>query len=356
MEKALSFVPKHKGTEKLCSWIKKRLSSLRREAEERKAPRGREGFAVKKEGAVQIAMIGTANSGRSLLLSTLTNAKPEVASYPLTTKRPVPGMLVVDGVEIQLVEAPAILLPSGKPTPFLARSLSLARNADALMILLDGAADPADQLNQILRIVDESGISLEERTGQIVIERSSSGGVRVVALGRFRGTFKEVRELLESVGIRHAVVKVYGTADLGNVEEAVVRETTYKRGVVVLNKAEIVGRSSAESAALMAASLGLPFVEVSAATGQGLETLTKSLLSSLNLVRIFTQRNGVTSPKPLVVPAGSSVGHVAKAIHKQLARKLRYARVWGRSVKILGQRVGRGHVLSDEDVVELFVG
>lgn len=125
LEKALSFVPKHKGTGKLCSWIKKRLSSLKRKAKKRKAPRGGESFAVRKEGAVQIVMVGAANSERSLLLSTLTNAKPEVASYPVTTQSPVPRMHMVDGVEIQLVEASAMLLPSGKPTPFLSRNLSL---------------------------------------------------------------------------------------------------------------------------------------------------------------------------------------------------------------------------------------
>jgi len=30
-----------------------------------------------------------------------------------------------------------------------------------------------------------------------------------------------------------------------------------------------------------------------------------------------------------------------------------YARIWGKSVKLSGQRVGYEHVLKDEDVVEI---
>lgn len=104
---------------------KKEIVITQKESQKEKAPRGGESFAVRKEGAVQIVMVGAANSERSLLLSTLTNAKPEVASYPVTTQSPVPRMHMVDGVEIQLVEASAMLLPSGKPTPFLSRNLSL---------------------------------------------------------------------------------------------------------------------------------------------------------------------------------------------------------------------------------------
>jgi ribosome-interacting GTPase 1 len=46
------------------------------------------------------------------------------------------------------------------------------------------------------------------------------------------------------------------------------------------------------------------------------------------------------------------VEDVARLVHKDLARQLRYARVWGKSA-LQGQQVGREHRLEDGDVVEL---
>jgi ribosome-interacting GTPase 1 len=44
---------------------------------------------------------------------------------------------------------------------------------------------------------------------------------------------------------------------------------------------------------------------------------------------------------------------LAKKIHKDFAKNFRYARVWGKSVKFPGQRVGADHVLEDGDIVEI---
>ncbi len=45
---------------------------------------------------------------------------------------------------------------------------------------------------------------------------------------------------------------------------------------------------------------------------------------------------------------------MAKAVHKDFAEKLQYARVWNAS-GLDGLRVNRDYVLSDEDVVELHI-
>jgi ribosome-interacting GTPase 1 len=46
------------------------------------------------------------------------------------------------------------------------------------------------------------------------------------------------------------------------------------------------------------------------------------------------------------------VEDVARLVHKDLARSLRYARVWG-TTGFDGQQVGREHPVEDGDVVEL---
>jgi ribosome-interacting GTPase 1 len=46
------------------------------------------------------------------------------------------------------------------------------------------------------------------------------------------------------------------------------------------------------------------------------------------------------------------VEDVARLVHKDLARSLKYARLWGRG-GVEGQHVGREHPVTDGDVVEL---
>src|SRR5215470_14649965 len=98
LEEMMATIPKHKGTEKLQADLKKKMSALRKETEHQKKSGRRDSFVVEHEGARQLAMVGAPNSGKSCLLRALTNATPEVAEYPYTTRIPIPGMLVFENV------------------------------------------------------------------------------------------------------------------------------------------------------------------------------------------------------------------------------------------------------------------
>ena len=50
---------------------------------------------------------------------------------------------------------------------------------------------------------------------------------------------------------------------------------------------------------------------------------------------------------------GSTVIDVAKKLHSDLAKSLKYAYVTGKSVKFRGQKVGKEHVLADEDILTM---
>jgi ribosome-interacting GTPase 1 len=71
-------------------------------------------------------------------------------------------------------------------------------------------------------------------------------------------------------------------------------------------------------------------------------------------MRIYTKEPGrdPDRERPFTLPAGSTVGDLAATIHKDIAEKLKFARVWGRSV-FDGQPVGDAHVLTEGDVVEI---
>src|SRR5689334_16086643 len=88
-------LPKHKGTEKLQSELKQKISRAREELEGGKsgAKKGGVSYKVPREGAGQVALVGPPNSGKSSLLAALTNARPEVAAYPFTTRSSQPGIM-----------------------------------------------------------------------------------------------------------------------------------------------------------------------------------------------------------------------------------------------------------------------
>jgi len=353
LEEALSLIPDHKGTEKLRGRIKRRIAELRREAERKASLRAvrRDYFHVPKEGAAQVVLIGAANSGKSSLLRALTNAKPQVSGYPLTTTMPVPGMMLYNDVEIQLVELPAILTEDLEETQFTNRSIGFSKNADLIVIVLDGARGPAKQLERILEIYDESGVSFRRKRCEIEIEKKDSGGIRLVVFGSLGVDVREVEDLLRSVGIRNAVVRVRGEASIEDFEEVVIREMTHKRGLIAVNKIDQAAPGSLEEVKNIAGEI--PVVAVSAENGAGLEDLKRQIFNSLNLIRVYTRKAGITSDKPIILPRNSTIRDLAEIIHRDFAEKMKYARVWGASVKVQGQRVGPDHVLEDGDIVEI---
>ena len=46
--------------------------------------------------------------------------------------------------------------------------------------------------------------------------------------------------------------------------------------------------------------------------------------------------------------------NLAKAVHKDFAQNLRFARIWSQN-KYQGQKVNRDHILEDEDIIELHI-
>ncbi|MBI4873887.1 MAG: 50S ribosome-binding GTPase [Acidobacteria bacterium] len=106
LERMLSTLPKHKGTEKMQADIRRRLSQARKDAQKKGAHHAAPFYQIEKEGAGQVALAGPPNAGKSQLVCALTHAVPEVADYPFTTRMPTPGMMQFEDVQIQLIDLP----------------------------------------------------------------------------------------------------------------------------------------------------------------------------------------------------------------------------------------------------------
>ena len=168
LQDMMAIIPKHKGTEKLRAELKKKLSALRKESSSKKSGARRDFFHVEREGARQLALVGAPNSGKSALLTRLSNAQPEVADYPFTTRAPIPGVLVYGDVHLQLIDLPPV---SGEHMEYWVPQI--IRNADAVLWIVDLSDDAVlDHMESTRQVLGNAKTDLKERKTLIVGHKS----------------------------------------------------------------------------------------------------------------------------------------------------------------------------------------
>ena len=299
LREMLALLPKHKGTDKLQADLRRRVSKLEEEGEQARK-RGGHRFDpghVRREGAGQWVLVGPPNAGKSALVRALTHAHPEVAPYPFTTRTPLPGMMPFEDVQVQLVDTPAVTVEHAEPyVP------NLVHTADGVLVVLDVAADDLDQ---------------DWRVAQGLLERA----------------------------------RVWPRARPVPADPLII----VKPVLVALNKSDLDRDGTFVS--LARETIGaFPCRACSAEHGAGLEDLKQALFAELCRVRIYAKEPGKKPDRqrPFVLSSGATVHDLAKAVHKDVAERLKFARIWG-AARFDGQQVDRDHVLSDRDVVELHV-
>ena len=361
LEEFISAVPKHKGTENLMLWARKKLAQLRQELEDEKRRKRSGGggirYMVQKTGAAQVAVIGPPNTGKSTLVHTLTGAKTVVADYPYATRLPAPGMLKFEDIQIQLVDTPSLMLDE-PDSQWNNRIIGLARNADALLLVFSlDSPNLRDEIVSVLRILGDRGIEISKGKGYVYIERTRGvGDIKLYVNGRLRGfTEEDVRKLLREYRIYGANVYIEGEVTLDDVEKAVFTRTMFKPAVIVLNKADKSIYTRRELLGLRdVVPRDTPVLVGIARSGRGYENLGRVLFEKLGIIRIYTKEpNGEKAEQPLVLRKGATVLDVARSVHSRLVKNFKYAKIWGPSAKYPGERTGLDHVVEDGDIVEI---
>jgi ribosome-interacting GTPase 1 len=298
LQEMLAIMPRHKGTDKLHAMLRQKIARFSQEAERKFATARRAGFYISKEGAGQVMLVGPANAGKSQLLAALTEAIPEIAEYPFTTKTPIPGMMKFEDIQIQLVDTP----PIGRKEVRVLLS-NVLRNADIIAIVIDLSREPTSQVEAALQ------------------------------------------------GLREA--RIEPLTD----DSTQVTPGSYPRKMLIVgNKNELAG--SNENWERLRSKYGklFPLVSVSAREVSGLEEFKKAVYQALNIIRVYTKTPGSKADltDPMILEKGSTLGEAAESLHKDFYQNLKYAVVWG-SGKYDGQRISKGHVLQDGDIVEFHI-
>jgi ribosome-interacting GTPase 1 len=242
LEEMISTVPSHKGCEVLKSQLKQRLAKLKKQTQSKAS---RKIVTIAKEGDAQACILGLTQSGKSTLLSKLTNAKPEISDHPFTTTKPEIGTCDYEGVKIQLIEIPSSFQPA---------LMSIAQNADSVILLYK----------------DENELD-------------------------------ELKNILEKFRLKKHIIEV-----------------------------------SRDDKA---------------------EDIKDNIWNSLDLIRIYCKEPGKKpESKPMVMKRYTTVRDAAKRLHKDFLKYFRFARVWGKSAKYKGEKVGLDHKLEDKDILEIHIG
>ncbi len=362
MQEFLSYVPKHKGTMKLRGQIKKKMAVLRKEMEERKLKRSsRSGpkLFIEKEGAAQVALLGLTKTGKSCLLSVLTNANVVVSTVPYSTREPVPSIMNFEDVQFQIVEAPALMEGSADGRAWGLQTLALARSADGLLLMLDLNADPIAQLKLVLNELEKARILVSKPKGRVSIDRKHMGAsLRIILVGKLIDcTMQEIKALLKSYRITDAVVKISGEATLDDVEDAIFESTTYRPAVIVANKLDLPSTSTNLRLLEEFVDGKIPIVAVSCEKELGLKKLGPTLFKALGVIRIYTKEPGdrEASKHPFTLRKGATVNKLAKSIHTDFERDFAFAKIWAKRLPYSPKKVGLSFTLEDGDIVELHV-
>ncbi|MBN1503775.1 MAG: 50S ribosome-binding GTPase, partial [Candidatus Eisenbacteria bacterium] len=295
LREMFAVIPKHKGTEKLQADIKRRISKLQDESQKaHRSGRRPYAFAVEREGAAQMALVGPPNSGKSSILRVLTRAEPEVAPYPFTTRMPLPGMMQFEDIQIQLVDLPAV-----SETGMEHWAAQIVRGADALLVVLDlGAAAVLDDLEMVEAQLAEKEIYL-----------AGAGGAP---------------KLPPTSIIKKALV-------IGNKSDLCPDPA-----VTELLSAALTDRQNGLGRLRM-----VPFSTTGAPDTSGLR---RNLFELAEIIRVYTKVPGrkPDMDRPFVLPAGSTLMEVAALVHKDFVASLKFARLWG-SGAFEGQCIQKDH-------------
>ncbi len=302
LENLLRLIPKHKGTDHMQADLKGKIAQVKKQLAGGRGGKGKRSdpFHVERGGAGQVTLLGLPNSGKSALVGALSKAPVVVADYPFATRGPVPGMMFFEDAQIQLVDLPPITsehIEGGQ--------VGALRNSDMIWVVVDLASQSLLDDVQTLR--------------DFMSER-----LRISAAG--------------------------GKALSGYDDDRLLRRTA----MLVCTKADSPQAGDNFEAMTELLDPWLPTFQVSAETREGLDALVAATWESLGKIRIYAKKPGKPADmdEPFLLDERSTVGDLARHIHKEIAAKLKHARIWGSS-QFDGQQAHADYELSDKDVVEL---
>lgn len=357
IEAEMARTQKNKATSRHIGLLKAKLAKLRTELVSPAKGSGSgadngAGFDVSKSGDTRVGLVGFPSVGKSTLLTKLTGTFSEAASYEFTTLTCIPGTLHYKGAKIQVLDLPGIIEGAKDGKGRGRQVIGTARTCNLICIVLD-ATRPLTHKKLIEYELEGFGIRLNKTKPNIVFKRKDRGGCF------FRSSFpqahlddeivaaicKEYRCLNADVTVR------YPHATVDELIDVIEGNRVYMPCIYVLNKIDSITIQELDLLDRVP-----HYVPISAKDEWNFDELLEKIWEYAKMIRIYTKPKGQIPDysSPVVLHATNpSIADFCDRIHKGLLRNLKYAWVWGTSVKHQPQKIGKEHLLNDEDVVQL---
>ncbi|KAL7748477.1 GTP-binding protein rbg1 [Sorochytrium milnesiophthora] len=354
IENEMAKTQRNKATAHHLGLLKAKLAKLRREL---LTPSGGGGggtgvgFDVAKTGVARVGFIGFPSVGKSTLMSKLTGTFSEVGAYEFTTLTTVPGVIQYKGAKIQILDLPGIIEGAKDGKGRGRQVIAVARTCSLIFIVLD-VLKPLTHKHVIEHELEGFGIRLNKKPPNIVFRKKEKGGIAMstsVTLNHI--DLEAVKSILSEYRIHNADVRFNCDATVDDLIDVIEGNRAYIPCIYVLNK---IDQISIEELDIV---YKVPHaVPVSAHHEWNFDDLLAMMWEYLDLVRVYTKPKGKLPDysAPVVLRRSAcTIEDFCDNIHRAILQNLSHALVWGTSVKHNPQKVGKDHVLADEDVVSI---
>jgi len=330
--KFYSMVPKHKGTKNLLKQVRRQISKLREEIEERKRRKYAQyipAWEFPKHGVARIALLSNDYYLSASFFKFLTGIDVLEAMW---RHKPIYGIYSDGTLQYQIVYLPPLYISDNLDY----KIASFCKTCDMLFIILTSDV----YIKEIYDRLKIYGLSLEKKPLELSIKRLSSGGIRIIGLRKYENVIKNI---LMRMGINHVVVSIEVNGDVSEdeIEDAITRQAVYVPNYYISHfnneyiyiKNFSISNTDDNEIVLRKNELGI------------------FILKELKLIRVYTRdRSGNVAKYPVILREGSKVYDLAKIIHTSLADNMRYAVVIRNRNEI---KVSKDYELMDNDIVEI---
>lgn len=196
------------------------------------------------------------------------------------------------------------------------------------------------------------GIRLNKKPPALTVTKKEKGGINYQPLVPQSSLDSDVvKAALAEYKIHNADVRVNCDATLDDLVDVIEGNRAYIPVIYVLNKIDAI---SIEELDIL---YSIPkCVPISAMDEWNFDILLKKIWKVLDLIRVYTKPRGLIPDynEPVIMKRdASTIEAFCNKLHKSILSQFKYALVWGSSVKHTPQKVGKEHVLADEDIIQL---
>ncbi|XP_074601916.1 GTP-binding protein 128up [Brevipalpus obovatus] len=353
IEAEMARTQRNKATMGHLGLLKARLAKLRRELITPKGGGGGpgEGFDVAKTGDARIGFVGFPSVGKSTLICNLAGVYSEVAAYEFTTLTTVPGVIRYKGAKIQMLDLPGIIEGAKDGKGRGRQVIAVARTCSLIYIVLD-VLKPLGHKRIIERELEGFGIRLNKEPPAITFRRKEKGGIALQTLvPQSELDLETVKSICGEYRIHNADIVLKYDATCDDLVDVIEGNRVYIPCIYVLNK---IDQISIDELDLI---YRIPHtVPISAHHKWNFDDLLELTWEYLKLIRIYTKPKGQLPDyqSPVILTQDHrAVEDFCNKLHRTLIKEFKCGLVWGTSVKHFPQKVGKDHVLNDEDVVQI---